>query len=163
MWGDSRLVWLVVAHPVLWLLSVVLAPVNGHPPTGLQHCFIVSLLAVTFSQITLLGIWAVLLPLWSWYRLLGLVIGTARLEAGLDFATGAEFLLMPSVAMALTVVSLLVVRGSIPDEVLPCPLRGAADPVAGCLSRPTAVSIASTRSWSACDLSTVPGKRGEDR
>jgi len=110
--GDGRrLALLVTAHLILWLLSAVLAPVKVHTPFGLQHILIVPLFAVTFSQVCLLGIWAVLSPFWSWYRLLGLVIGTACLEAALDIALGQEFLLMPSVGMALTVVSLLVVRG----------------------------------------------------
>jgi hypothetical protein len=110
--GDCRrLAMLVTAHLILWPISAVLAPVKVHTPFGLQHILIVPLFAVTFSQVSLLGIWAVLSPLWSWYRLLGLVIGTACLEAALDIALGQEFLLMPTVAMALTVVSLLVLRG----------------------------------------------------
>jgi hypothetical protein len=111
MWGDRRLALLVTGHLILWLLSAVLAPVKVRTPFGLQHILIVPLFAATFSQVSLLGIWAVLSPFWSWYRLLGLVIGTACLEAALDIALGQEFLLMPSVAMLLTVVSLLVMRG----------------------------------------------------
>ena len=110
MWGDRRLVWLVTAHVFLWLLSTVLAPVKVHAPFGLQEILLVPLFAVTFSQVSLLGIWAVFSASRAWYRLLGLVIGMACLEAALDIAMRQDFLLMPSVAMALTVASLLVVR-----------------------------------------------------
>lgn len=123
MGHDRRLVWLVTAHLILWLLCAILAPVKVHTPFGLQEILLVPLFAVTFSQVSLLGIWAVFSASRAWYRLLGLVIGTACLEAALDIALEGEFLLMPTVAMALTVVSLLVVRAfgirlsRLPDDV----------------------------------------------
>jgi hypothetical protein len=110
MQGDRRLGWLATAH-LAWLVSAVLAPRTIATPFGLPHLFIVPLFALTFSQVSLLGIWAVFSPSGLGYRLLALVIGTACLEAALDIALGKEFLLMPTAAMALTVTSLLVVRG----------------------------------------------------
>lgn len=68
------------------------------------------LFAFTFSQVSVLGLWSVFSPTAWWKRLSGLLIGTASLEATFDFGSRGEFVFMPSAAMALTVVSLLVAR-----------------------------------------------------
>src|SRR4051794_28696621 len=96
MQGDRRLGWLATAHIIAWLVSTVLAPRAIPTPFGLPHIFIVPLFALTFSQVSLLGIWAVLSPSGLWYRLLALVIGTACLEAALDIALVREFVFMPT-------------------------------------------------------------------
>ena len=110
MRNDRRVVRLVAALIGLGLLSAVSATVKVHTPFGLQHILIVPLFALTFSQVSLLGLWSILSPSASWKRLSGLVIGTACLEAAFDLGSESEFVFMPSAAMALTVASLLVAR-----------------------------------------------------
>src|SRR4051794_28178823 len=79
-------------------------------PLGLPDIFIVPLFAFTFSQVTLIGLWAVFSRTRLWVRLLVALGGTACLEAALDQALKREFAFMTSGAMALTVASLLIVR-----------------------------------------------------
>jgi hypothetical protein len=110
MSDGRRLDWLVTAHFVLWLLAAILAPVTVHTPFGLQHMLIVPFCALTFSLVSLLGLWSIFSPSAWKRRLLGAVIGTLCLEAVFDNALEREALFMPSAAMALTVASLLVVR-----------------------------------------------------
>jgi hypothetical protein len=110
MRDGSRLIWLVGAHLALGFLAAALATVEIDTPFGLRHLLIVPLFALTFSQVSLLGLWGVFFPTASRKRLSGLALGTAYLECAFDRALGSEFLLMPSAAMALTIVSLLIVR-----------------------------------------------------
>ena len=110
--GDGRLLRLLAAHLVLGLLSALFATVEIHTPIGLPLLLIVPLFALTFCQVSLLGLWSVFSSSALWKRLSGWVIGTAYLEAAFDLDFGSEFLFMPSAAMALTVASLLVVRWS---------------------------------------------------
>jgi hypothetical protein len=111
------LLLLVTAHLVLWLLFVVwILSVNQdlikvRAPFGLRYILFVPLLALTFAQVSLLGIWTAFSSAGSCYRLLGLVVGTVYLESFFEIASDREFLYLPSVAMALTVAPLLVVRG----------------------------------------------------
>jgi hypothetical protein len=109
MQGGRRLVLLATAHLFLWLFSAILGPIKIQTPFGLEHILTVPLFILTFSQVSLLAIWAVFSPSGPWSRLLGLLIGTACLEAAFDRALGLEFVLMPSAAMVLTVVSMIVV------------------------------------------------------
>jgi hypothetical protein len=76
----------------------------------LQLILVVPLFAVTFAQISLLGIWVIFSASRLRYRLLGLVVATACLEGAFDIGLEWEFVLMPTAAMGLTLVSLIVVR-----------------------------------------------------
>lgn len=110
MRDDRRIVRLFVVHLVLGLLTAILATFKVHSPFGFQHILIVPFFALTFSQVNLLGLWAVFSQAALWKRLAGGVIGTAYLESAFHLTFDSEFWSMPSAAAALTVVSLLVVR-----------------------------------------------------
>lgn len=110
MRGDRRLVGLAILHVFLGLVAAALAPVTVRTPFGLPHIFLVLLFALGFSQVSLLGLWAVFAPSAPLWRALGAAMGTACLEAAFAIAHWPELALMPSAAMALTLASLFVVR-----------------------------------------------------
>jgi hypothetical protein len=111
MRGDRRLVWLVMAHLVLGLVSGMLAPIEIRTPFGLPHIPIVPLFALTFCQVILLVFWAVFSPAAWWKRLGGLVGAVACQEALFDLSMKDELHFMPCLVSIVTVGSLLLVRG----------------------------------------------------
>jgi hypothetical protein len=111
MRGDRRLVCLAMAYLVVVPLSAVVSTMALDGSFGLRHILIIPLFALTYSGVSLLGLWAVFSPAAAWRRLVGAAIGTGSLEAAFGSALWPEFRFMPALAMALTVASLLVVRG----------------------------------------------------
>jgi hypothetical protein len=116
---DQRLRKLAVAQVALGLVAGALAPIRLPdplglarllPPFGVQRILIVPLFSLAMGQAVLIALWGVASRSSPWRRLVGLVAGSAYLEALLALGLDGEFLGTATVTIAVTTASLLVVR-----------------------------------------------------
>ena len=117
---EKRRLWsLVVVLIVTGIVAGMLAPirltaplwlVRNLPPFGLQRILIVPLFASTMAQSALIALWGVASAASPWKRLAGLVVGAVYLEMLLALGLDDEFVGTATVTIAVTSLSLLVLR-----------------------------------------------------
>jgi len=119
MTGNRRLVRLAVAHLTFGVVAGLLAAIElpdpfglAHilPPVGLRHILVVPLFASALCQALLLALWGASSKVSPWGRMAGLVAGAVYLEALFPHALTQEFFGTSTIAIAVTTVTLVVVR-----------------------------------------------------
>ena len=108
--GDRRLQILAVAHLALGVVTGVLEPVELRTLFEFKHILIVPFFASSFCQSFLLCLWGAASKAMLWKRLAGLVAGVFYLEALTSGDFGREFPGIWTITIAVTMVSLLVLR-----------------------------------------------------
>ena len=104
-----RIVWLVIAHVLVGLVTAFVAAFAGTTPTLRAGIF----LGIVFSQTSLLGLWGGLGNNLWWTRLIGGVLGVYYLASVLGLGIsefGVEVFLLVVAATSLVAMLLLIVR-----------------------------------------------------
>ncbi|WP_165073694.1 hypothetical protein [Paludisphaera rhizosphaerae] len=106
----ERLFGLTILHLALGMIAAFFARLELGTRIGLKYLPIVPCHALTLCQASLLALWSVSSrdPVKS--RMIGVLLGAVYLEVTVPFSLSSEFLGISSLAVALTIVSLLVMR-----------------------------------------------------